>query len=120
MKSVPSPSVSSSKNKLMGDSINSTLKAKFVRGNPGLSAAVERDDFNDLLQKNREYISRLLSGQGDTLDSLTDMVDALGSKINESSVSAMNLVDDLSALDNLIDEERRKWIVQVMMELLHF
>ena len=120
MKSIPSPSVSSSKNKLMGDSINSTLKAKFVRGNPGLSAAVERDDFNDLLQKNREYISRLLSGQGDTLDSLTDMVDALGSKINESSVSAMNLVDDLSALDNLIDEERRKWIVQVMMELLHF
>ena len=83
-------------------------------------AAVERDDFEDLINKNSEYLSRLLVGQGDTMDSLTDMVDALGGKIFESSSSATNLVDKLAALDNLIDEEKRKWIIQVTVTLLTF
>ena len=97
----------------MNDSLNIPSKGKFVRGNPGLVAAVERDDFDDLIQKNGEYINRIVIGQGETMDSLTDMVDALGAKIYESSASATNLVDKLSALDNLIDEEKRKWIIQV-------
>lgn len=124
MKTFTSPSVKVSKNKTLSDSQNCTIKAKHVRGNPGLAAAVDRDDFNDLTQKNGEYIARLLSGQGDTLDSLTDIVDALGVKINESSASATSIFDDLSALDNLIDEERRKWIMQVTRDgrttALHF
>ena len=113
MKSFASPSASSSRNKSMNDSLNIPSKGKFVRGNPGLVAAVERDDFDDLIQKNGEYINRIVIGQGETMDSLTDMVDALGAKIYESSASATNLVDKLSALDNLIDEEKRKWIIQV-------
>jgi hypothetical protein len=106
----PGPT-SSSKNRL-SDSLKFPTKGKVVRGNPGLIAAVEREDFDDLLQKNGEYISRLLAGQGDTMDSLTDMVDALGGKISESSSAATDLVEKLSALDSLIDEEKRKWIIQ--------
>ena len=116
MKSYASPSANSSRSKSINDSVNIPNKGKFVRGNPGLVAAVERDDFDDLIQKNGEYISRIVIGQGETMDSLTDMVDALGSKIFESSASATNLVDKLSALDNLIDEEKRKWIIQVEYE----
>lgn len=105
--------LNSAQKRLMGESLKFPVsKGKIVRGNPGLNAAVERDDFEDLIHKNAEYISRLIQGQGDTLDSLTDMVDALGGKINESSNSATNLVERLSALDSMIDEEKRKWIIQ--------
>jgi hypothetical protein len=109
MKSYASPA----KNKLMNESMNSATKGRSIRGNPGLVAAIERDDFDDLLSKNSEYINRIVAGQGDILDSATNMVDALGIKIQESSVSASQLVDKLSDLDHLIDDEKRKWIVKV-------
>jgi hypothetical protein len=107
-----SPGPASSSTNRLNDSLKFPTKGKVVRGNPGLIAAVEREDFDDLIQKNGEYISRLLAGQGDTMDSLTDMVDALGGKISESSSAATDLVEKLSALDGLIDEEKRKWIIQ--------
>jgi hypothetical protein len=109
MKSYASPV----KNKLVNESMNSATKGRSIRGNPGLVAAIERDDFDDLLLKNSEYINRIVAGQGDILDSATNMVDALGTKIQESSISASQLVDRLSDLDNLIDDEKRKWIVKV-------
>lgn len=51
---------------------------------PALSTAVEREDFDELLKRNDEYFARLLSSQAETFESLTDMVDALTKKLNES------------------------------------
>ena len=106
---------------------------------PALSTAVEREDFDELLKRNDEYFARLLSSQAETFESLTDMVDALTKKLNESvkvsptQRSSLNslihfpllyplasspkcstdLVSKLSELDELIDEEKRKWKQQV-------
>ena len=65
------------------------------------------------MHRNSECISRVMAGQGEIIDSVTDMVDVLGVKIQEMSASASSLVDRLSALDNMIDEEKRKWIIKV-------
>jgi hypothetical protein len=104
---------------------------------PALSTAVEREDFDELLKRNDEYFARLLSSQAETFESLTDMVDALTKKLNESvkvsvhscvltSPSSLlllflslkcstDLVSKLSELDELIDEEKRKWKQQVCL-----
>jgi hypothetical protein len=111
MKSYSSPT----RNSLLNESTNSATKGRSIRGNPGLVAAIERDDFDDLLLKNSEYINRIVAGQGDILDSATNMVDALGTKIQESSIAASQLVDKLTDLDNLIEDEKRKWIVKVQI-----
>lgn len=76
---------------------------------PALTAAVERDDFDELIKRNDEYFTRLTSSQADTFDSLTDMVDALSKKLNEATQCSNDLVSKLSELDDLIDEEKRKW-----------
>ena len=65
------------------------------------------------MTRNGEYIQQVMSGQGETLDSLTSMIDVLGDKLKGSSSACMDLVEKLSALDSLIDDEKRKWIVQV-------
>ena len=65
------------------------------------------------MTRNGEYIHQVMSGQGETLDSLTSMIDVLGDKLKGSSSACMDLVEKLSALDSLIDDEKRKWIVQV-------
>ena len=52
---------------------------------PALLASVERDNLDDLLKKNNEYFSRVLSSQGDTLDSVSDMVDALTKKLGDAA-----------------------------------
>ena len=83
------------------------------QGTFGLAAAIERDDYDDLMVKNGEYISRVMVSQGDILDSISDMVDALSYEMQRSAASAADLVDKLSSLDNLIDEEKRKWIIKV-------
>jgi hypothetical protein len=100
---------------------------------PALSTAAEREDFEELIKRNDEYFARLLASQAETFDSLTDMVDALTTKLNESAkvrerdaqvhlrqclivndVQCSNdLVSKLSELDELIDEEKRKWKQQV-------
>lgn len=72
--------------------------------------------------------------QADTFSSLTDMVDSLSKKVlrlsdkflcplgltgayphqlTESTQSSSELVSKLSELDDLIDEEKRKWKQQV-------
>ena len=76
---------------------------------PSLASAVEREDWNELTKRNDEYFSRLVSSQAETFDSLTDMVDALSKKLNEATKSSHDLVSKLSELDELIDEEKRKW-----------
>jgi hypothetical protein len=76
---------------------------------PSLAAAVDREDFDELVKRNDEYFARLLSSQADTFSSLTDMVDALSKKLNESTQSSGDLVSKLSELDDLIDDEKRKW-----------
>jgi hypothetical protein len=100
---------------------------------PALSTAVEREDFDELLKRNDEYFARLLSSQAETFESLTDMVDALTKKLNESvkvssfqiyrfivtfSQCSTDLVSKLSELDELIDEEKRKWRQQVSFSYL--
>ena len=70
-------------------------------------------DFEDLMNRNSDYINQVLGGQGETLDSLTSMIDVLGDKLKGSSSACMDLVEKLSALDSLIDDEKRKWVVQV-------
>jgi hypothetical protein len=52
---------------------------------PSLASAVEREDFDELVKRNDEYFARLLSSQADTFTSLTEMVDALAKKLNEST-----------------------------------
>ena len=74
---------------------------------------VLRTDFEDLMNRNGDYINQVLGGQGETLDSLTSMIDVLGDKLKGSSSACMDLVEKLSALDSLIDDEKRKWVVQV-------
>ena len=76
---------------------------------PSLASAVEREDWNELTKRNDEYFGRLVSSQAETFDSLTDMVDALSKKLNEATKSSHDLVSKLSELDELIDEEKRKW-----------
>lgn len=76
---------------------------------PSLSTAAEREDFEELIKRNDEYFTRLLASQAETFDSLTDMVDALTKKLNDSTKSSNDLVSKLSELDELIDEEKRKW-----------
>lgn len=76
---------------------------------PSLAAAVDREDFDELVKRNDEYFARLLSSQADTFSSLTDMVDALAKKLTESTQSSGDLVSKLSELDELLDEEKRKW-----------
>lgn len=83
---------------------------------PSLSAAVEREDFEEMVKRNDEYFARLLSSQADTFDSLTDMVDSLSKKLMESTQCANDLVSRLSELDDLIDEEKRKWKQQYEAE----
>ena len=51
---------------------------------PALLAAVERDHLDDLLKKNSEYFGRIVASQGETLDSVTDMVDTLTKKLTEA------------------------------------
>ena len=94
-------------------SMNSNHRGKSHRANHELVTAIERDDYDDLMQKNSDCISRVMVGQAEIIDSVTDMVDVLGVKIQEMSASASSLVDRLSALDNMIDEEKRKWIIKV-------
>ena len=65
------------------------------------------------MNRNSEYIQQVLGGQGETLDSLTSMIDVLGEKLKGSSSACMDLVEKLSSLDSLIDDEKRKWVVQV-------
>lgn len=56
---------------------------------PALSTAAEREDFEELIKRNDEYFARLLASQAETFDSLTDMVDALTTKLNESAKVAI-------------------------------
>lgn len=76
---------------------------------PSLASAVEREDWEELTKRNDEYFARLVSSQGETFDSLTDMVDALSKKLNEATKSSHDLVLKLTELDELIDDEKRKW-----------
>ena len=115
MRTLSTPSTSKSKNKQIAESLsfaNMSLPNQ-QQGTFGLAAAIERDDYDDLMVKNGEYISRVMVSQGDILDSISDMVDALSYEMQRSAGSAADLVDKLSSLDNLIDEEKRKWIIKV-------
>ena len=115
MRAYSTPSTSKPKKKFINESLafdNASMTHQH-QGTFGLAAAIERDDYDDLIVKNGEYISRVLVGQGDILDSISDMVDALGYEMQRSAASAADLVDKLSSLDNLIDEEKRKWIMKV-------
>jgi septal ring factor EnvC (AmiA/AmiB activator) len=76
---------------------------------PSLASAVDREDWDELTKRNDEYFARLVSSQAETFDSLTDMVDALSKKLNDATKSSHDLVSKLSELDELIDEEKRKW-----------
>jgi hypothetical protein len=115
MRAYATPSTSKSKIKFNNESVGfeSMSVPHQHHGTFGLAAAIERDDYDDLIVKNGEYMSRVTVGQGDVLDSVTDMVAGLGSEMQRSAASAADLVDKLSSLDNLIDEEKRKWIVKV-------
>ena len=79
---------------------------------PPLASAVDREDWEDLTKRNDEYFARLVSSQAETFDSLTDMVDALSKKLNDATKSSHDLVSKMSELDELIDEEKRKWKAQ--------
>jgi len=79
---------------------------------PSLASAVDREDWEELTKRNDEYFARLVSSQAETFDSLTDMVDALSKKLNDATKSSHDLVSKLSELDELIDEEKRKWKAQ--------
>lgn len=117
MRAYATPSTSKSKIKFNNESVGfesmSVPHQHQHHGTFGLAAAIERDDYDDLIVKNGEYMSRVIVGQGDVLDSVTDMVDGLGCEMQRSAASAADLVNKLSSLDNLIDEEKRKWIVKV-------
>ena len=115
MRAYSTPSTNKSKSKYTNESLgfdDMSLPHQH-QGTFGLAAAIERDDYDDLIVKNGEYISRVMVGQGDVLDSISDMVDAMGHEMQRSAASAADLVDKLSSLDNLIDEEKRKWIIKV-------
>ena len=43
------------------------------------------------MNRNSDYIQQVLSGQGETLDSLTSMIDVLGEKLKSSSSASMDL-----------------------------
>lgn len=83
---------------------------------PSLASAVDREDWEELTKRNDEYFARLVSSQAETFDSLTDMVDALSKKLNDATKSSHDLVSKLSELDELIDEEKRKWKSQYEAE----
>ena len=52
---------------------------------PALTAALEKDDFAEVKKRNDEYFSRLLNNQSDTYAALTDMVETLSKKLNQST-----------------------------------
>jgi len=52
---------------------------------PTLLLSVERDNLDELVKKNGEYFSRVVASQGDTLDSVTEMVDVLTKKLGDAS-----------------------------------
>lgn len=52
---------------------------------PTLLLSVERDNMDELLKKNNEYFSRVVASQGETLDSVTDLVDVLTKKLADAS-----------------------------------
>jgi hypothetical protein len=83
---------------------------------PTLMLSVERDNLDELLKKNSEYFTRVVASQGETLDSVTEMVDVLTKKLADASQSSNDFVSRLNELDEMIDEEKRKWKMQMETE----
>ena len=76
---------------------------------PSLTAAIDRDDLQELVKLNGQYFAKNLSNQSDTFDTLTEMLTSLRSKIDESLQASTDLAQKFTDLDEMIDADKEKW-----------
>jgi exonuclease VII large subunit len=83
---------------------------------PALATAVASEDYNELFKRNEDFYRKLTSNRNESFQVLQDMVEQLGKKIQSTTQRSNDLVSSLQQLDEMIDEERRKWKQQNELE----
>jgi hypothetical protein len=76
---------------------------------PALSAAVAAEDYGEMFRRNEDYFLQLQASRADTFSTLSEMVDALATRVNDNTEANGTVMGRIGELDALIDEERRKW-----------
>jgi hypothetical protein len=83
---------------------------------PALATAVASEDYNELFKRNEDFYRKLTTNRNESFQVLQEMVEQLGKKVQSATQRSNDLVTSLQQLDELIDEERRKWKQQNELE----
>ena len=81
-----------------------------------LSTITSGSEFQALFQSHENWLQNIKGRQEEAFDVLNKSLNALGERMANAHEKSSEVVRRLTALDGLIDEERRKWKERLEME----
>jgi len=93
-----------------------TSNAKQMDRIPSLSSTVKAEEHNDLSRRHREYYNRMVENYAESSDILNNVCEQLDGKVVRSAAGLDNYCRKVKELDEMLDQERKKWKQQYEVE----